>query len=141
MVHQIRKGSTEHRLDPRQLMNARACEIEVNLIVVADAGKSEQFHHKLAEPGGVLGKMNQAGMELGRCAASLISLRLAARTGIDDDGAWLRRCRITRAAIAEPSAVSRAIFKLPIATFGQVGDCFVCTFENGYPTRKALVAG
>ena len=45
MVHQSRKGCTEHRCDSRQLMNARACEIEVNLIVVADAGKSEQLGH------------------------------------------------------------------------------------------------
>ena len=33
---------------------------------MADARKSEQFHHKLPEPGGVLPEMNQPGMKLGR---------------------------------------------------------------------------
>ena len=38
----------------RQRMKASACEIEFDLIVVADARKSEQLEHEFAQPSRVL---------------------------------------------------------------------------------------
>ena len=54
----------ELRCDSRQPMNASACETEFDLVVVADAGKSEQLEHEFAQPCRVFREVNRAGMEM-----------------------------------------------------------------------------
>ena len=72
-------GSQELRCDSRQRMKASACETEFDLVVMADAWKSEQLEHEFAQPCRVMREVNISGhIELHRTCPLLDVKRTSA---------------------------------------------------------------